>query len=208
MRYCEKPLFQGKESVLIPRKGSLNNVMFVSEPFWSVDTMFYTKMKNEYAGKYLYFRLSELNLAEMNSGSAVPSMTTDILNDIEIPYPGDELLQSFDLRIQPLFNQMATNNNGISHLTKLRDYLLPKLMSGEINISTLELPTKYSFDGSSGYIFLMCILNILLIYHCIMKRRIDSDVTKNLLDLLYRHPFIYGPGCHSPPEFMWVYILY
>jgi len=151
MRYCEKPLFQGKESVLIPRKGSLNNVMFVSEPFWSVDTMFYTKMKNEYAGKYLYFRLSELNLAEMNSGSAVPSMTTDILNDIEIPYPGDELLQSFDLRIQPLFNQMATNNNEISHLTKLRDYLLPKLMSGEINISTLELPTKYSFSAASSH---------------------------------------------------------
>ena len=84
MRYCEKPLYQGKESVLIPRKGSLNNVLFVSKPFWSVDTMFYTKMRKSFDGKYLYFWLTELNLADMNSGSAVPSMTTDILNDIEI----------------------------------------------------------------------------------------------------------------------------
>ena len=43
MRYVEKPLYTG-ESVLIPRKGTLNNVMYVNEAFWSVDTMFYTEM--------------------------------------------------------------------------------------------------------------------------------------------------------------------
>ena len=41
MRYVERPLYN-KESVLIPRKGTLNNVMYVNQPFWSVDTMFYT----------------------------------------------------------------------------------------------------------------------------------------------------------------------
>lgn len=44
MRYVEKPLYE-KESVLIPRKGSLNNVMYVNQPFWSVDTLFYTEMR-------------------------------------------------------------------------------------------------------------------------------------------------------------------
>lgn len=43
MRYVEKPLYTG-ESVLIPRKGTLNNVMYVNGAFWSVDTMFYTEM--------------------------------------------------------------------------------------------------------------------------------------------------------------------
>lgn len=145
MRYCEKPLYQGKESVLIPRKGSLNNVLFVSKPFWSVDTMFYTKMRKSFAGKYLYFWLTEQNLADMNSGSAVPSMTTDILNDIEIMYPGDEVLVTFDKCLQPLFDLFESNNQQIIHLTRIRDYLLPKLMSGEIDVSTLDLPTKYSF---------------------------------------------------------------
>ena len=40
MRYAEKPLYD-KESVLIPRKGTLNNVMYVNKPFWSVDTKFF-----------------------------------------------------------------------------------------------------------------------------------------------------------------------
>ena len=39
MRYVERPLYD-KESVLIPRKGTLNNVISVTQPFWSVDTMF------------------------------------------------------------------------------------------------------------------------------------------------------------------------
>lgn len=44
MRKCNKSLFSG-EAVLIPRKGSLNNIMYVDETFWTVDTMFYATMK-------------------------------------------------------------------------------------------------------------------------------------------------------------------
>jgi len=43
MRYVEKPLYT-KPSVLIPRKGTLSNLFFVGEPFWSVDTIFYTEI--------------------------------------------------------------------------------------------------------------------------------------------------------------------
>lgn len=140
MRYVERPLYDGKESVLIPRKGTLNNVMFVSTPFWSVDTMFYTKMKCQTAGKYLYFYLHDLDLASMNSGSAVPSMTTEILNDIQVPFPEKDALDNFDKELQPLFDMIKMNEGQINHLSLIRDVLLPKLMSGEIDVSTLEIP--------------------------------------------------------------------
>ena len=42
MRYVDTALYE-KKSVLIPRKGSLNNLYFVETPFWSVDTLFYTE---------------------------------------------------------------------------------------------------------------------------------------------------------------------
>ena len=140
MRFVERPLYDGKESVLIPRKGTLNNVMFVSTPFWSVDTMFYTKMKCQTAGKYLYFYLRDLDLASMNSGSAVPSMTTEILNDIQVPFPDKAALDDFDEELQSLFDMMKINEDQINHLSSIRDVLLPKLMSGEIDVSTLEIP--------------------------------------------------------------------
>ncbi len=43
MRYVDRPLYD-KVSILIPRKGSLNNIMFQNNPFWTVDTMFWSKM--------------------------------------------------------------------------------------------------------------------------------------------------------------------
>ena len=82
MRYVNKSLFTG-ESVLIPRKGTLNNVMYVNRDFWTVDTMFFSKMKVPNIAIFVYLFLSKKDLASMNSGSAVPSMTVDILNRIQ-----------------------------------------------------------------------------------------------------------------------------
>lgn len=54
MRKCNKSLFSG-EAVLIPRKGSLNNIMYVDETFWTVDTMFYATMKQPHTAVFVYF---------------------------------------------------------------------------------------------------------------------------------------------------------
>ena len=86
MRYGNKALYD-KESILIPRKGTLSNLFYVNQPFWSVDTMFYTKIKSEVDGKYLFYLIKTLDLAGMNVGSAVPSLTTDLLNKIKISLP-------------------------------------------------------------------------------------------------------------------------
>lgn len=86
MRYAETHLYD-KESILIPRKGTLSNLFYLDKPFWSVDTMFYTKIKNGVHGKYLYYLLKSMDLASMNVGSAVPSLTTEVLNKVEISLP-------------------------------------------------------------------------------------------------------------------------
>ena len=92
MRHVERPLYD-KESILIPRKGTLNNVMYVNKPFWSVDTMFYTEMKLPNVAKFVYHFVKDL--ASMNAGSAVPSMTTDILNAMEVVIPSASALDRF-----------------------------------------------------------------------------------------------------------------
>ena len=138
MRYAEKALFSG-ESVLIPRKGTLNNVMRVTGDFWTVDTMFYSVPKKAGAAKYTYHILSALDLASMNSGSAVPSMTTDILNAIKIVLPAENVLKEFDRLTSFFWETIETNKMESQRLAQLRDALLPKLMSGEIDVSEVEI---------------------------------------------------------------------
>ena len=137
MRYVEKPLYTG-ESVLIPRKGTLNNVMYVNGAFWSVDTMFYTEMLRSNVAKFLYHFVKSKDLASMNAGSAVPSMTTNILNAMQLYIPDNETLSTFEEIVSPMYSQMQENKKQSKKLADLRDTLLPRLMSGELDVSEIE----------------------------------------------------------------------
>lgn len=138
MRYVEKPLYTG-ESVLIPRKGTLNNVMYVNSAFWSVDTMFYTEMLHSNIAKFVYHFVKSKDLASMNAGSAVPSMTTNILNTMQLYIPDNETLSTFEEIVSPMYSQMQENEKQSKKLAALRDALLPRLMSGELDVSNIDL---------------------------------------------------------------------
>ena len=138
IRYVEKPLHTG-ESVLIPRKGTLNNVMYVNEAFWSVDTMFYTEMLHPNIAKFVYHFVKSKDLASLNAGSAVPSMTTNILNAMQLYIPDEKTLEKFENIVSPMYSAMQENTKESKILANTRDTLLPKLMSGELDVSDIDL---------------------------------------------------------------------
>ena len=133
MRYAESALYD-KESVLIPRKGSLNNVTYINEPFWTVDTMFYTEMRRPNIAKFIFHFMKRQDLANMNVGSAVPSMTTEVLNNIPLDIPPQELFDKFEETVSIFYLKQKQNRFQIYNLSKQRDVLLVTLMSNKINI--------------------------------------------------------------------------
>ena len=138
MRSVDRCIYD-EESVLIPRKGTLNNIMYVNEPFWTVDTMFYSKMRDEHVAKYVHLLLQSKNMDELNVGSAVPSMTTEILNNMEIIIPLAKTLKEFDGIASSFYAQIAHAKKESRALAATRDALLPKLMSGEIDVEKVEV---------------------------------------------------------------------
>ena len=81
-----------KPSVLIPRKGSIDKLYYVEEPFWNVDTIFYTDINTEKAvPKYVYYCLQSEHLEQYNTAGGVPSLTQKVLNKIRIPLPPIEV---------------------------------------------------------------------------------------------------------------------
>ena len=133
MRKCNKSLFSG-EAVLIPRKGSLNNIMYVDETFWTVDTMFYATMKQPHTAIFVYFFVKAFDMYSMNIGAAVPSMTTKILDAMDVVIPDKETLEKFDKYAKVYFNKIKTLQGQNERLKTARDLLLPKLMSGEVEV--------------------------------------------------------------------------
>lgn len=133
MRKCNKSLFSG-EAVLIPRKGSLNNIMYVDETFWTVDTMFYVTMKQPHTAVFVYFFVKAFDMYSMNIGAAVPSMTTKILDAMDVVIPDKETLEKFDKCAKTYFSKIKTLQGQNERLKTARNLLLPKLMSGEVEV--------------------------------------------------------------------------
>ena len=134
MRKVSEYLYNG-ESVLMPRKGSLNNIMYVNEAFWTVDTMFYSEMKLSNCAKYIYYTIKDIDFTRWDSGTGVPSMTSSTLYSIKLVKPQNETLKKFDEMISPLFEQMKQISEQNVVLTKQRDELLPLLMNGQASVN-------------------------------------------------------------------------
>lgn len=133
MRFVNSWLYDG-ESVLIPRKGTLDNIMYVCEKFWTVDTMFFSVPKMDYVMKYVYNYIKRFDFSKMNEGTSVPSNTAARLNKMQILIPTHEVLEMYDETLCPIYNKRKMNDKESRTLSLLRDTLLPRLMSGELEV--------------------------------------------------------------------------
>ena len=87
IRYANNSLSIGP-SILIPRKGSLNNIIFVDKYFWTVDTMFWSIINDiKINPQYLYYYLKQIDFSSLNVGSAVPSLTVPVIENIDVTLP-------------------------------------------------------------------------------------------------------------------------
>lgn len=133
IRYGNTSLYNGS-SVLIPRKGSLNNIIYVEGKFWTVDTMFYSVPQKNNICFYLYYVLSMVDMTAYNAGAALPSMTTAILNRMKVVLPDGDALKRFEGLLQVYYKQKRNLQHQNTLLARRRDLLLPRLMSGKLEV--------------------------------------------------------------------------
>lgn len=107
MRYVDTFLYD-KPSVLLPRKGTLNNIQYSDKPFWTVDTLYYTEVNQDLTDTYYLFNyLKLLDLSNLDSGTGVPSMTFDSYYNLIVKLPSidiqkkiSSILYSIDKKIE------------------------------------------------------------------------------------------------------------
>ena len=100
-----------KPTVLIPRKGTITNIFYLEEPFWNVDTIYYTEIDTtQILPKYFYHFMKTVDLTKLDTGSGRPSLTQAILNEIPIFVPSIEEQQ----RIVSILDKFETLTNSIT----------------------------------------------------------------------------------------------
>lgn len=107
-----------KPSVLIGRKGTIGKVKYVEQPFWTIDTLFYTIIDTRIVlPEYLYYLMSLIDLNMYNEGTTIPSLRVETLNRLEFDIPTIEEQVKVLSYLRPINEQIKVNekiNNNLA----------------------------------------------------------------------------------------------
>ncbi|MDI1313365.1 restriction endonuclease subunit S [Prosthecobacter sp.] len=129
--------------IVIGRKGAYRGVHYSPEPFFVIDTAFYLKPQAGLDLKWAYYELVRFDINSMDSGSAIPSTSRDDFYGIPVIVPPPQIQGAFGKIVSGWFATMFANDHQSRTLAVLRDTLLPKLLSGEVAVSS-KLKTQIS----------------------------------------------------------------
>lgn len=139
----EKIIIDGLKKTVFLKAGSLvlsNSATPCIPKFLSIDSCIHdgwlyfphSQLPENYL--YLFFKLMRNNLVSKANGSVFLNLKTDIVKNQVFAFSGEEIYNSFDKIIAPLFKEIENLTYETFQLSALRDTLLPKLMSGEIKL--------------------------------------------------------------------------
>ena len=79
-----------KPSVLLGRKGTVDKPLYINQPFWTVDTMYYTEINEDVDAKYLYYLALTIQFGRYITSTALPSMTQENLANYTFAIPEEK----------------------------------------------------------------------------------------------------------------------
>lgn len=120
--------------VVTGRSGTLGRVHYIEEDYWPLNTSLWVKQFKRVTPLYGYFVLSALDLSQYNSGASVPTLDRKVVHQLQVLIPARGVLKTFDEMAQPLFSHVRALSHQIEKLKQARDALLPKLMSGALQV--------------------------------------------------------------------------
>ncbi|MEA9795899.1 restriction endonuclease subunit S [Xanthomonas campestris] len=124
--------------IITGRSGVLGNVFFELSDFWPLNTTLWVKEFRVAKPCYAYELLSGLNFKKFNSGSAVPTLNRNHIHQLPQIIPPSEVIKKFEEEAMSLRKRIVSSERESRTLARLRDTLLPKLLSGELRVKDAE----------------------------------------------------------------------
>ncbi|EIA7158163.1 restriction endonuclease subunit S [Campylobacter upsaliensis] len=128
-----------KPSVLLGRKGTIDKPLFVEEPFWTIDTMFYTSISKIVLPKYFYYLCLTIDFQFYISGSAIPSMTQYDLANISFALPPlqeqKQIANFLDEKCEKINSAIEKTKKQIELVKEYKNTLINEAVCGRIACS-------------------------------------------------------------------------
>jgi type I restriction enzyme S subunit len=123
-----------KPSVLIGRKGTIDKPQYLDSPFWTVDTLFYTEIFNDFSAKYIYYIFNLVDWYSYNEASGVPSLNAKTIEKIERGFPSYEEQCQIATILSDMDEEIATLETKLEKYRKVKLGMMQNLLTGKIRL--------------------------------------------------------------------------
>ena len=122
---------------------SINTFLWVGGRGWLNQHIFKVIPKKDSTKAFCYFLLKYLkptfiHIAKNKQTTGLGHVTVKDLKELKVAKPSNDLLKAYEAVARPLYDRLQNNLEEIANLTKTRDTLLPKLISGELRVQDVE----------------------------------------------------------------------
>ena len=131
MRYVDSYLYDG-ESILIGRKGTIDKPQYINEKFWTVDTLFYTEIKENIVPLFLFQHALEVNWLGLNEATGVPSLNTTSIYNVDISIPSKEEQTKIVTFLSAVDEKISQIKQKHELLSQYKQGMMQKLFSQQI----------------------------------------------------------------------------
>ncbi|MFK0571943.1 restriction endonuclease subunit S [Endozoicomonas sp.] len=134
--------------VVVGRKGTVGSVYWVSQDFFPIDTVFYVKPKVKMPLFWVFQKLSHMNIATLSADSAVPGVNRNAIYTIKWVIPSEQVLEEYFELLSPTIKKQTELSVQNESLVKIRDTLLPKLISGELLLPSESMEAQQQTEAA------------------------------------------------------------
>lgn len=131
-------LLLGEDGTVIDDRG-YPILQYINGKFWVNNHAHILTGKLGFSVEELYLFFSLTNIKSIVTGAVQQKVSQANLKSVPATIPPESVLRDFDNLIQPLFSEIRNLRDECTNLASLRDTLLPKLMSGELDVSSIDL---------------------------------------------------------------------
>ncbi len=128
------------ETVVLTARGTVGNSALMAVPMSMNQSCYGLRGKDGAGQLFVLQRIREqvTQLKASSHGSVFDTITTQTLHGLLVVWPGMHCMEAFENRVRPLFDQILENARQALTLEAIRDALLPKLLSGELRVTSAE----------------------------------------------------------------------
>ena len=138
-----EPLVKGP-GIILGRKGNVGSVFWTEDDFYPIDTVYY--VKTDLPLEYVFFNLQRQRF--LNNDAAVPGLNRNQAYSLPFLKPSETVLEEFSSHCKPIYELVRKLHRKNTNLRAQRDLLLPKLVSGDIDVSDIPMPEDKEVEAA------------------------------------------------------------